>query len=190
MYITIENIIGEKTVYLPYPLGGSKEIAIVELFQDNVTYELITDLEFALSIGENGGIQSKVTVPKKLYTSRELNSYLAGGVKLDPISYHPKVIKLNKLANIMKLNFILNELDNTENLLASGAETHLAGKLSNILLSYNLNDYGDTSQLEPTNPRYKKLRNGVIQSLTLTITDQNGKQIEDSLGTTVVLHVR
>ena len=41
MYITINDIIGEKTIDLSYPIrnfGHSKEIAVVSLFSKNVLY--------------------------------------------------------------------------------------------------------------------------------------------------------
>ena len=39
-------------------------------------------------------------------------------------------------------------------------------------------------------PRYKRLKNGEIVSLTLRITDQNNNIITNGPGTTVVLHIR
>ena len=41
MYITITDIIGEKTIDLVYPIQG-KEIAVVSMFSDNVQCDLIT----------------------------------------------------------------------------------------------------------------------------------------------------
>ena len=43
---------------------------------------------------------------------------------------------------------------------------------------------------EPQTPRYKKLKNDTITSLTLAITDQNNSIITDGLETTVVLHIK
>ena len=48
----------------------------------------------------------------------------------------------------------------------------------------------DFTCFKPTTPRYKKLKNGEIVSLTLRITDQAGNIITNGPGTTVVLHIR
>ena len=43
---------------------------------------------------------------------------------------------------------------------------------------------------EPVTPQYKKLKNGMITSLTLQITDQAGNMITNGPGTTLVLHIK
>ena len=182
MYITVDNIVGEKTIYLSYPiqnLDGSKEIAVIETFADNVMYEITAPLKLTLSAGEE---KAEKLIPRREYTSRELNAFLAGNVILTPLSKDPRVIKTNKLANITELHFHLNELDNTNNL--------KNGRLSDELLTYHVSEYDDVTRFEPKNLQYKKLKNGIFQSLTLRITGQNGDLVKDSLGTSVVLHVR
>ena len=178
MMITIKNIIGEKTIHLLYPITGcSKEIAIVSIFQDNVTYEFASNTKLTLSEGKN---QEEKVVPKQTYTSRELQGF---NVDLNSNSLKTKGIKKsNKLRALTEMNFCLNELDNSDNL--------IDGQPSNHLLSFNISEYGDTTRFEPRNLMYIKLRNGIIDSLTLRITNQNGELITDSLGTNVVLHVR
>lgn len=183
MYITVENIVGEKTINLSYSiqnLDGSKEIALIEMFGDNVTYEITAPLKLTLSSGD--GASAAKQIPSRKYTSRELNAFLAGNVILTTLGKDPRVIKSNKLANITKLNFQLNELDNTNNL--------LDGRLCNNLMTYHVEGYDDVTRVEPKHPRYKKLKSGVFQSLTMRITNQNGDMITDSLGTSVVLHIR
>lgn len=179
MFITIKSIKGEKTIHLLYPItGGSKEIAIVSIFQDNVTYEFGSD---TVSVGAAKG--DKV-VPKQIYTSRELQGFLSGNVGLNSHLLQTKAIKKsNKLGALTEMNFCLNELNNSDNL--------IDGQPSNLLSSLNRSDYGDTILFEPRNLiKIIKLRNGIIDSLTLSITDQNGELVTDSLGTNVVLHVR
>ena len=41
MYITINDIIGEKTIDLSYPICSNKEIAVVSLFSNNVQYNVV-----------------------------------------------------------------------------------------------------------------------------------------------------
>ena len=48
----------------------------------------------------------------------------------------------------------------------------------------------DLTRFEAATPRYKRLKNGEIVSLTLRITDQNNNIISNGPGTTVVLHIR
>ena len=44
MYITINDVIGEKTIYLSYPIknfDSSKEVAVINMLSDNVQFEII-----------------------------------------------------------------------------------------------------------------------------------------------------
>ena len=40
MYITINDIIGEKTVDLSYPIRSSKEVVIIIMLSDNAQYKV------------------------------------------------------------------------------------------------------------------------------------------------------
>ena len=182
MYVNINKIIGEKTIDLSCPINNHeslKEIAIVDVFSDNVQYEITTPLLFELKVGE---VKTKKAIPSGTYTSRELSSFISGNTKLTPLDKDPRVVKTNKLANVFKLNFALAELDNNYNL--------DDGVLSNVLLSYHVTDYGGVTNFEPKNPTYKKMKTGSFNSLTLRITDQNENLLTDSLGFTIVLHIR
>ena len=133
MNITVRNIRAEKTVNLAYPiddLDSSREIAIVSVFSDNVTYEITKPLELKLEIGGKG--KATKMIPRKTYTGRELNAFLSGNVNLQPLDYMPEVKKRNTLANITELRFILKELDNSQNL--------IDGYPSDILLTVHVTD--------------------------------------------------
>ena len=78
--------------------------------------------------------------------------------------------------------FKLDELDNTNNL--------EDGKPSNTIFTYYMPGSEDFMLFKPATPRYKKLINDEIVSLTLRITDQNNNIITNGPGTTVVLHIR
>ena len=41
MYININDIKGEKTIYLSYPIRSTKEVAVISMLSDNVKYEII-----------------------------------------------------------------------------------------------------------------------------------------------------
>ena len=51
MYITINDIIGEKRIYLFYPIKG-REIAVVSMLSDNVQYWLQGSIEVLLKTGK------------------------------------------------------------------------------------------------------------------------------------------
>ena len=64
------------------------------------------------------------------------------------------------------------------------------GQPSNTLFTYYVNGPEFSTPLKPCTPRYKKLKNGMINSLSLKITDQTGKVITDGSGTTIVLYIK
>ena len=76
----------------------------------------------------------------------------------------------------------LNELDNSDNL--------EDGRLSNTLFSYYVTGPEYSTCFLPNTLQYKKLKNGMINSLSLKITDQANNIITDGPGTTVVLHIQ
>ena len=73
MYITINDIIGEKTIDLSSPIKG-KDIAVVRMFSNNVLYWLQGPIEVLLETGK------KVVLNKGMYTDEEIN--LLRGTKL------------------------------------------------------------------------------------------------------------
>ena len=94
----------------------------------------------------------------------------------------PQIIKTNKLAKVTNMSLKLDELDNTNNL--------EDGHPNNTLFTYYMPSSENFTRFEPQTPRYKKLKNGEIVSLTLRIMDQNSNIITNGLGTMLVLHIR
>ena len=78
--------------------------------------------------------------------------------------------------------FNLDELDNSNNLEDK--------RPSNTLFTYYVTSYNEFTGFEPDTSQYKKLKNDMITSLTLRVTDQNDKIITNGPGTTVALHIR
>ena len=70
MYITINNIKGEKRIDLPYSIDSDKEIAVIRMLSDNVKYEILKLREVMDPISE-----TKKTILKGTYASRELLSH-------------------------------------------------------------------------------------------------------------------
>ena len=179
MYITINNIKGEKRIDLSYSIqnfDSDKEIAVIRMLSDNVKYEILKLRSVMDPISD-----TKKMIPKGAYASRELISMLEGMVELNQFEVDDQVTKMNKLKGITEITLNLDELNNSINL--------KDGRPSNELLTYHVTDDKDFTRFEPQNPQYKKLKNGEFTSLTLRITDQNNNVITDGPQVTVVLHI-
>ena len=170
MYITINDIKGEKTIDLSYPIHPKKEITVIIMLSDNNQYNMD-------SISD-----TKKLIPSRTYAGRELLSMLEGIVELNKFLVDDQVIKTNMLKGITEMIIKLNELNNSNNL--------EDGQPSNSLLTHHVTSYEDFTSFEPRTPQYKKLKNEELTSLTLRITDQAGNVITDGPQVTVVLHIR
>ena len=175
MYITINDIKGEKRIDLSYPIDSNKEIAVVSLFSDNIQYKILK----LCSVMDS---DSKKLIPSGTYAGRELLSMLEGIVELNKFLVDDQVIKKNKLKGITEITLNLDELDNANNL--------QDGRPSNTLLMHHVTSNEDFTSFEPQNPQYKKLKNEEFTSLTLRITNQNNNITTDGPQVTVVFHIR
>ena len=179
MYITINNIKGQKRIDLSYSIqnfDSDKEIAVIRMLINNVKYVILK-----LCTVMDPTSDSKKLIPKGTYASRELLSMLEGIIELNQSEVDDQVTKTNKLKGITEIILNLNELNNSDNL--------KDGRPSNELLTYHATSNEDFMRFEPQNPQYKKLKSGEFTSLTLRITDQNNNVITDGPQVTVVLHV-
>ena len=178
MYITINDITGEKTIDLSYPIqnyNSNKEVAVISMFSDNIQYE-VTET-FNLKLIDN----SEKQILNRSYTKREIDGIVGTKHILADLSNNFRIIKTNKLAKVIDMIFNLNEIDNSDNL--------KDGRPNDALFTYYVSSSRDFMLFEPQTPPYKKLKNGEIVSLTLRITDQNNNVITDGPGTTVVLRI-
>ena len=179
MYITINNIKGEKRIDLSYSIqsfDSDKEITVIRMLSDNVKYEILKLCAVMDPISDE-----KKMIPKGAYAGRELISMLEGIVELNQFEIDYQVTKANKLKGITEITLNLDELNNSVNL--------KDGRPNNELLTYHVTDDKDFMRFEPQNPQYKKLKNGEFTSLNLRITDQNNNIITDGPQVTVVLHI-
>ena len=178
MYITINDIIGEKMIDLSYPIqnfDSSKEVAVVSMFSNNIQYEMTEPFNLKLMDGNEKQILNGSC------TKREIDAMVGRKHILADLSHNFRIIKTNKLAKLIDTIFNLNELNNSSNL--------KDGRPSDALFTYYVSSSKDFTCFEPQTPQYKKLKGGQIVSLTLRITDQSNNIITDGLGTTVVLHI-
>ena len=180
MYITINNIKGEKRIHLSYSIqnfDSAKEIAVIRMLSDNVKYEIPKFRTVMDPISS-----TKKMIPSGTYAGRELLSMLEGMVELNQFEVDDQVIEKNKLKCITEMIVNLDELNNSDNL--------KDGRTSNELLTYHMTDDKAFTHFKPDTPQYKALKNGELTSLTLRITDQNNNVITDGPQVTVVLHIR
>ena len=180
MYITINDVIGEKTIHLSYPIHSTarwgKEIAVVSMHSSNSQILLHRSIEVLLRTGK------KIVLNKGVYMDKELNTLIGMELKSQILDSRNDILRTNKLEGITKMIISLNKLDNSENL--------EDGRPSNVLFTYYVTSSEHYTLFEPQTPQYKALKYGEIVSLTLRITDQNNDIITDGLETTVVLHIR
>ena len=179
MYITINNIKGEKRIDLSCTIqnfDSSMEIAVIRMLSDNVKYEILK-LHAVMDPISN----TKKMIPSGTYAGRELLSMLEGIDDLNQFVVDDQVTKTNKLKGITEMIINLDELNNSNKL--------KDGRPSNELLTYHVTDDKDFMHFEPQTPQYRKLKNGEFTFLNLRITDQNSNVITDGPQLTVVLHI-
>ena len=180
MYITINDVIGEKTIDLSYPIhsnaGRGKAIAVVSMHISNFQILLHRSIE-VLSV-----TRKKIVLNKGVYMDKELNSLIGTELKSQMLDSRNDILRTNKLEKVTKMVISLNELNNSDNL--------EDGRPSNILFTYYVTSSERCYMLfEPQTPQYKALKYDEIVSLTLRITDQNNNIITDGPEVTVVLHI-
>ena len=180
MYITINDIKGEKTIDLSYTIysnaGRGKEIAVVSMHISNSQILLHRSIEVLSITGK------KIVLNKGVYMDKELNSLIGMELKSQMLDSRNDIQRTNKLVNGTMISITLNELNNSDNL--------EDGKPSKTLFTYFVTSPEYFMHFEPQSPKYKKLKNDTITPLTLAITDQNNDIITDGLETTVVLNIQ
>ena len=153
MYITINDIKGEETIDLSYPIhstaGRGKEIAVVSMYISNSQILLHRSIE-VLSI-----TSKKIMLNKGVYTDKELNSLIGMELKSQMLDSRNDIQRTNMLVNGTKMTISLNELDNSDNL--------EDGKPSKTLFTYFVTSPEYFMHFEPQSPQYKNLR--MTQSL-------------------------
>ena len=91
MYITINNIKGEKRIDLSYSIqnfDSNKEFAVIRMLSDNVKYEV---LKLRSVMDPISG--TKKIIPKGAYAGRELISMLEGMVEVNQFEVNDQLLK-------------------------------------------------------------------------------------------------
>ena len=143
MYITINDVIGEKRIDLSYPIKG-KDIAVVSMLSDNVQYWLQGSIEVLIKTGK------KIVLNRGVYMDKELNSLIGMEMKSQMLDSRNDGLRTNKLEKVTKMVFSLKELDNSDNL--------ENGKPSNTLFTYYVTGPEYSMHFEPTPLNIRNLR--------------------------------
>ena len=142
MYITINDIKGEKMIDLSYPInptsGRGKEIAVVSMHINNSQILLHRSIEVLSVTGK------KIVLNKGVYMDKELNSLIGTKLKSQMLDSRNEIQRTNKLVNGTKITICLNELDNSDNL--------EDGKPSNTLFTYFVTSSERYMLFEPQTP--------------------------------------
>ena len=139
MYITINNIKGEKRIDLSYSIQNfdlSMEIVVIRMLSDNVKYKILKLRAVMDPISD-----TKKMIPSGTYAGRELLCIVEGMVELNQFVVDDQVIKTNKLKGIMEMIINLDELNNSDNL--------EDGHPNNSLLTYHVTDDNNLMHFEP-----------------------------------------
>ena len=101
MYITINDVIGEKMIDLSYPIypnarrgEAKKEIAVVSMLSNNSQILLQKSMEVLLYTGK------KIVLNKGVYMDKELDSLIGTELKSQMLDSHDDVPRTNKLKKL------------------------------------------------------------------------------------------
>ena len=199
MYITADDIKNEISLY--YPIDnrfGDKKIGLIRAYFVYSFYNVEKDEKIHLKNGET------LKVKKGLYTLKDIEKVSLGKVKYDTLTgksvIDPTISRfgpyMNKILGISNgnymdtllskkmLSFKVNKLSTTDNI--------LNGKSSDVLYTGYHNKslkFGDIVYFEPTNVQYKKLVNGVIDQLKVSLVDGDGNEILSNFKISIVLNI-
>ena len=199
MYITVDDIKNE--ISLNYPIdnrNGNKKVGLIHAYFVYSFYNVEKDEKIHLKNG------SPLLVKRGCYTTKDIEKVSSGKVKYDSLTgkslINPTISRfrpyMNKILGISNGNYIdmvlskkmfsfkINKLSTTDNI--------LNGKTCNVLYTGYLNkdiSFGDIVYFEPKNVQYKKLINGVINQLEVSLVDGDGNEILSNLKISIVLHI-
>ena len=199
MYITADDIKNEISLYYQIDnRNGNKKVGLIRVYLVYSFYNVEKDEKIHLKNGE------MLQVKRGCYTMKDIEKVSSGKVKYDSLTgksvIDPTISRfgpnMNKILGISNGNYIdtllskkmfsfkINKLSTTDNI--------LNGKSSDVLYTGYLNkdiSFGDIVYFEPANIQYKKLVNGVIGQLKVSLIDGDGNEILSNFKVSIVLHV-
>ena len=88
MYITINDVIGEKKVDLSYAIHSGREVGVITMLSDNVQYKIAKLHAVVDPISD-----TKKLIPSRTYAGRELLSMQEGMVGLNKFLVNDQVLR-------------------------------------------------------------------------------------------------
>ena len=199
MYITVDDIKNEVSLYYPIDnKNGNKKVGLIRAYFIYSFYNVEKDEEIHLKNG------SPLLVKRGCYTTKDIEKVSSGNVKYDSLTgksvIDPTISRfgpyMNKILGMSNGNYIdtllskkmfsfkINKLSTTDNI--------LNGKPCDILYTGYLNkdiSFGDIVYFKPKNVQYKKLANGTIDQLKVSLIDGDGNEILSNFKISIVLHI-
>ena len=199
MYITVDYI--EKEISFYYPIdnrNGNKKVGLIRAYFVYCFYNVENDEKIHLKNGETLEVEKGL-----LYYERHRKGS-SGKVKYDSLTGKSVIDTtvslfgpyMNKILGISNGNYIdtllskkmfsfkINKLSTTDNVLND--------KPCDVLYTGYLNkdiSFGDIVYFEPNSVQYKRLVNGVIDTLKISLIDNDGNEISSNFKISIVLHI-
>ena len=199
MYITVDDIKNE--ISLEYPIDNRNGNKKVGLICDYFVYSFYNVEKDEKNHLKNG---STLLVKRGCYTTKDIEKVSLGKVKYDSLTGKSMIDSnisrfepyMNKMLGISNGNYVdtllskkmfsfkIDKLSTTDNI--------LNGKPCSILCTGYLNkgiSFGDIVYFEPMNVQYKKLVNGIINQMKVSLIDGDGNEILSNFKIYIVLHI-
>ena len=199
MYITVDDIKNEISLY--HPIDNSnrdKKIGLIRTYFVYSFHNVEKDEKIHLKNG------SPLLVKRGCYTKKAMEKVSSGKVKYDSLtgksvidptisrfgSYMNKILGMSNgnyidmLLSEKMFSFKINKLSTTDNI--------LNGKPCDVLYTGYFNkdiSFGDIVYFEPKNVQYKKLANGTIDQLKVSLIDGDGNEILSDFKISIVLYI-
>ena len=199
MYITVDDIKNEVSHYYPIDnKNGNKKVGLIRTYFVYSFYNVEKDEKIHLKNGKT------LPVKKGCYTKKDTEKVSSGKAKYDSLTgksvidltinrfgpYMSKILGISNgnyidmLLSRKMFSFKINKLSTTDNI--------LNGKPCDVLYIDYLNkdiSFEDIVYFEPKNVHYKKLANGTIDQLKVSLIDGDGNEILSNFKTSIVLHI-
>ena len=194
MYITADDIKNEISFY--YPIDnrlGDKKIGLIRAYFVYSFYNVEQDEKIYLKNGET------LKVKTGCYTMKDIEKVSSGKVKYDSLTgksvidasisrFGPYMNQILGISNGNYIDMLLSKkcfhlrLTNCQPLTTYSTASHV-GYLNKDI------SFGDIIYFEPMNIQYKKLVNGVIDQLKVSLVGGDGNEILSNFKVSIVLHV-
>ena len=175
-----------------------KKVGLIHAYFVYSFYNVEQDEKIHLKNGET------LKVKRGCYTMKDIEKVSSGKVKYDSLTGRSLIFAsisrfgpyMNKILGISNGNYIdtllskkmfsfkISRLSTTDNV--------LNGKPCDVLYTGYINkdvSFGDIVYFEPKNIQYKKLVNGVIDQLKVSLIDGDGNEISSNFKISIVLHI-